>query len=414
MNRREFIKNSAAAAVGFGLSGSFLPAAGKFVKTPAAAVADRVLLIINLFGGNDGLNTVIPLNQYDRYRQLRPTTGVDRAGVLPLPGVPDLGLHPRMNGLLDLYGKGKVAIINGVGVPQNASGLFDHAAGQYQFQSCDLAYAVSNRPPSGWLGRYLDTVPERFVSPGIDMGGGKLILTGNRREPISISSLDEFKLKFSFDEKERSNSYKNLMKVAYRENEVAENNRQLRLKSLAQSSVIQARTAGYTPAAQYPAESYLGFQMMQSAQLIWGDLGVKALTVGFGDFDTHYGQVGVHDKLLQELSDSIFAFYADLQAHGLSDRVLILTISEFGRRAYENNVVGTDHGFASVAFAIGDTVKGGVYGGYPNLNETSLVLDGNPDVNTDFRAVYTTAISRFLDADPGPAVGGKFPVLGFL
>ena len=411
INRREFLKTSAA-AVGFGLSGTWLnPFAEAKVASPAAS--ERVMVVINLFGGNDGLNTVIPLEQYDRYRVLRPTLGVDRAQALALPNSGDLAFHPRMQPLHDLYTQNKVAIINAVGVPGNAQGLFDHAAGQYEFQSCDIQYNTSKKP-SGWLGRFLDRVPEQQISPGVDLGGGKLILTGEKRTPVSISTLEEFQLKYSFDETTRKKSYASIMKSPYPSSVVAETNRKFRNQALEQSAIIQNKISGYQPMAQYPADSYIAYQLYQCAQLIWADLGVRAMAVGFVDFDNHFGQLGAHDNLLGELSASIAAFYHDIDAHGLADKVLVLTISEFGRRAYENNDVGTDHGYASVAMAIGNAVKPGIHGSYPRLDDASLVFDGNLDVHTDFRSVYSTAIAKFLDADPVPAVGGNFPLLDYL
>src|SRR5262245_14635376 len=139
-------------------------------KVSAPDASQHVIVVINLYGGNDGLNTVIPVDQYDRYRQLRPTLAVDRSQALALPNSGDLAFHPRMQPLHDLYTQNKVAVINAVGVPNNAQGLFDHAAGQYEFQSCDIRYDTSKRP-SGWLGRFLDRVPEQQISPGVDLGG---------------------------------------------------------------------------------------------------------------------------------------------------------------------------------------------------------------------------------------------------
>jgi uncharacterized protein (DUF1501 family) len=412
INRREFLKTSAA-AVGLGLSGTWLKTFAETKKIASTDASERVMVVINLFGGNDGLNTVIPLEQYDRYRVLRPTLGVDRTQALALPNSGDLAFHPRMQPLHDLYTQNKVAIINAVGVPGNSRGLFDHAAGQYEFQSCDIQYDTSKKP-SGWLGRYLDRVPEQQISPGVDLGGGKLILTGERRSPVSISTLEEFQLKYSFDETNRKKSYTSIMKSPYPSSVVAETNRKFRTQALEQSAIIQNKISGYQAMVQYPADSYIAYQLYQCAQLIWADLGVRAMAVGFGDFDNHYGQLGTHDSLLAELSASISAFYRDIDAHGLADRVLVLTISEFGRRAYENNDVGTDHGYASVAMAIGNAVKPGVHGSYPRLDDASLVFDGNLDVHTDFRSVYATAIAKFLDADPVPAVGGNFPLLDYL
>ena len=223
INRREFLKTSAT-AVGLGLTGAWLNPIAEAKKIAAPDASQRVMVVINLFGGNDGLNTVIPLEQYDRYRTLRPTLAVDRAQALSLPNSGDLAFHPRMQPLHDLYTQNKVAIINSVGVPNNARGLFDHAAGQYEFQSCDIQYDTSKKP-SGWLGRFLDRVPEQQISPGVDLGGGKLILTGEKRTPVSISTLEEFQLKYSFDETNRKNSYTSIMKSPYNSSVVAETNR---------------------------------------------------------------------------------------------------------------------------------------------------------------------------------------------
>ncbi len=231
---------------------------------------------------------------------------------------------------------------------------------------------------------------------------------------MTITTFDAFGLNLQFDALERRKIYRKVQQIRIPNSNVAEVNRRLRVQSLIESDTIRKRTANYVALATYPDDSLLAGQLYQCAQLIWADLGVRAFSVGFGDFDTHYGQVGIHDRLLKDLSDSVAAFYNDLNAHGLSDRVLILTISEFGRRANENSDVGTDHGFASVAFAIGDPVKGGVYRAYPDLAPSKLVLYGKLHASTDFRSVYATTAAEFLDSDPVPLVGGKFPQLGFL
>ena len=414
INRREFIKQGAVAGLSLGLGNTVY---GRILSPNAT---DRVVVVINLFGGNDGLNTVIPLNQYDRYRQLRPILGYDRGAILTLPGVPDLGFNPAMGALRDLYNEGKVAVVNGVGVPPQAYGLFDHAAQQYEFQSCNITGSSSGLP-TGWLGRHLDHVSEGLISPGIDLGGGKLLLQGAARTPLTIGTIDEFQLALSFDAGDRYRVYKDIMDNTRSPNQVGERNRKTRSAALRQSEIIQQRTGNYTPAAVYPGDDSLADALLQCARIINADLGARALTVGIGSFDTHSDQdqdigggLGYHQALLKSVSDSIAAFYRDLESRGHADRVLIVTFSEFGRRAYENNDRGTDHGFSSVAFAVGSAVKGGVYGSYPDLSESRLVFDGNMDVTTDFRSLYATVIERFLDGDPAAAVGGNFPLLGFL
>lgn len=415
INRREFIKQSAIAGISLGLGSTVY---GRILQ-PAAA-NDRVVVVINLFGGNDGLNTVIPLNQYDRYRQLRAAIGYDRGSILTLNNASDFGFNPAMSSLRDLYNENKVAVITGVGVPRQAYGLFDHAAQQFEFQSCNIT-GSSGAVPTGWLGRFLDRAPEGLISAGIDLGGGNLQLQGASRTPLTIGSIDDFQLALSFDAEDRYRAYKDIMNSTRSANRVGEKNRAIRKVGLRQSEIIQQRTANYTPAVAYPEDDNLASALLQCARIITGNLGARALTVGIGSFDTHSEQdqdigtgIGYHQALLKSVSDSILAFHRDLEAHGFADRVMILTFSEFGRRAYENNDRGTDHGYSSVAFAVGTPVKGGIYGGYPDLAESKLVFDGNMDVTTDFRSVYSTVIANYLDGDPVPAVGGKFPLLNFV
>ncbi len=372
---------------------------------------EKVVVIVNLLGGNDGLNTVVPISssQYDKYRELRNTLAYDQANLLSLSGQPDFALAPQMGEFQNLFNSGRLAIINGVSVPDDAVGLFDHEAGQYEFQTCDIIRNLSAGPSSGWLGRYLDSMPDPGpdeISPGVDLGGGRLLLSGRNRVPVSINSIDNFQLQVSYDPDARKAAYDRLMNIPHTASTVGERNRQMRLLARYQSDIILSATAGYQPTVNYPA-TYLGGQMKDCAKIIYGNVGARAVAVGIGSFDTHsyqnYGsgsELGIHDTLLKTVSDAVGAFYQDLINLGLSHRVLILTISEFGRRGYENNDLGTDHGFSSVAFALGDDVKGGIYGDYPDLN--SLVLDGSLGMSNDFRSVYATVLANYLGVDPQP------------
>lgn len=425
-SRREFIRNSAFAAAGMSLSSPLLAAVKPKMKVPAAN--EKVVVVINQFGGNDGVNTVIPLSptEYDQYRVLRPVLGYDQADILTLNGTPDFGLNPGLTGFQSLYNQGKMAVVTGVGVPDTAVGLFDHEAGQYEFQSCDIVRSGAIQP-SGWLGRYLDSVPPGpgQVSPGLDMGGGRLLVTGLSQQPVSLYTIDDFALQVSSwgdDENARRAAYQNIMGVPIGDSPVAEQNRLYRQDALNQSAIIQNAVAGYNPTVTYP-DTWLGYQLRECARVIFGNVGVRALTVGTGGYDTHSGQdsgkdattLGYHAGLLKDVGDAVSALYQDLVNQGLSNRVLILTISEFGRRAYQNTDDGTDHGFGSVAFAVGDMVNGGnIYGTYPSLQDQFLVFDGNVDVTTDFRSFYATVAANFLGVDPVPIVGGSFPLLGFV
>jgi uncharacterized protein (DUF1501 family) len=146
------------------------------------------------------------------------------------------------------------------------------------------------------------------------------------------------------------------------------------------------------------------------------DLGVKALSVGTDGYDTHASQNdgNYHNDLLLGVSEAVVAFHDDLAAHGLGEKVVLVVFSEFGRRPEQNNDIGTDHGFGSVAFVVGESVRGGLYGEHPSIEESAFVLDGNVDVTTDFRAVYATILDKHLGADPVEVLGEEFSPLGFL
>ena len=411
-SRREFLKRTACGAVGLTV---LEPLLFRGAGAALAAAGDRCLVVVNLFGGNDGLNTVVPLREYARYRQMRPSLALAQANLLPLVGQPDFGLNPGLGSLQQLFNRGKVAIINGVGVPREATGLFDHAAQQFEFQTCDIVRGASSAPATGWVGRYLDGVEAGVVAPGIDMGGGRLMLTGSAFDPLSVGSIDELQLQVSFDEDARRSAYRDIMAIPHTSSAVGETSRVFRVQGLAQGEAIRAATAPYAPAVAYP-ETSLAERLKECARILYGDLGVRALAVGAGGYDTHGEQNdgGYHNDLLREVGDAIAAFHADLVAHGLSSRVLILTISEFGRTPFENAARGTDHGFASVSFAVGDAVSGGIYGDYPHLGDDWLVFGDLLDVTTDFRSVYATALAGFMNVDPAPIVGGSFPLLGFV
>lgn len=424
IDRRQFLRRSAITAVGVSFGSPLLErvAWGRPGRGAKTASNDKVIVTLNLFGGNDGMNTVIPIDQYDRYRELRPHLGIDREITLGLPNAPDFALNPGMTAVRDLYAQGRVAVILGVGVPPDSRALFDHEGAQYEFQTADVTHAADTTTPTGWLGRWLDTVNEGTVSPGIDFGGGTLVMTGHQREALTITSIDQFQVQPGFDSDARIAAYDDIQNIPHTASGVGERNRQVRLASIQQSSVVRNATADYQPAVEYPQDNYLAETLQQTAKLITADLGVRGIAVGTDGYDTHAAQndgasatdLGYHDFLLNTWSEAVSAFYADLVAHGQADRVVLLTISEFGRRPEENNDQGTDHGYGSVMFAVGNPVHGGVYGSYPSLAEDRLVFDGNVDVTTDFRRVYATVLGNYLGADPAPVLGGSFDPLGFL
>ena len=418
ITRRTFLRRSAATAIGIGLGGPLLRMGDALAGGPAS---EKIVVVVNLFGGNDFLNTVVPVSQIDPYRAARPNLYVRPDWALELPGRDDLALNPGMTAMRDLYAEGKVAVVVGAGMPPTAQGLFDHEASQLNLQSGGVSGSSFTTAPSGWLGRYLDTVAGGTMPPGVDVGGyATLVLAGEQSEALTLFSTESFGIMPGFDSQARLAAYRRIQTSSTLDRAPAILGRERRTQVLDLAGLLRERTGSYVPAVPYPADNYLADALRQCASLIAGGLGVRALTVGADGFDTHAAQndgasaadLGNHDYLLKTVSDAIGAFQADLEAHGFGDRVVTLVFSEFGRRVYENTDLGTDHGFAGGMFVVGAPVRGGVYGEYPSLAASDLVFDGNVDVTVDFRSVYATVLEGHLGADPGPILGGDFPTLG--
>jgi uncharacterized protein (DUF1501 family) len=424
--RRQFLRAGALGALGWSAAGAIERAAAAMLRpSRAAQVAtpgDTVVVAINLFGGNDGLNCVVPLRQYTRYRQLRAGIGLARARLVPLKGYEqDFAVSPGLGKLADLFTRGKVAVLNGVGCPLDAQGLLDHEASQQNFQTGAIFGTAPPAPPTGWLGRFLDGAALGALPAGIDFSSAPLLLSGDSFSPLSLYSIDGFGVYPSDDFDARYDAYARLQNVSAAAG-AATRSRDLRSQVLALSGTLQQINDSYQVSAgvTYP-DTYTAQSLRDCAALIHAQSGVRGLAVGLGGFDTHADEeagppdsAAYHEALLSEVSDAVSAFHADLSGHGHGARVVTLIFSEFGRRAGENNDLGTDHGVASVAFAIGDPVKGGVYGTYPSLDDAALVLDGNLDTTTDFRAVFATLLARHLRGDADAILGAHFPDLGFI
>ncbi|HEX4014569.1 MAG TPA: DUF1501 domain-containing protein [Candidatus Cybelea sp.] len=364
----------------------------------------RCLVLINLYGGNDGLNCVVPHGD-DRYYQLRPGLAIDRGSVLTIDK--DVGLNPGMRSLKALYDKGEVAIVQGVGYPNP-----DHS----HFRSTEIWQTASpeSYQHTGWLGRYFDeselardnlfkgvavskVLPEVLVSehtdipavPGINQYS--MIADGNTvaRDAFSRQARDR-RLPFA------SPYLAHVMEI----------------ESDAQSSSeeLPHLIAGYKSRATYPSTG-LGRSLALAAQIVGSNLGTKVIYVEHGSFDTHVSQKNTQNQLLTQFSNAIGAFYDDLAAHGDDRRVLTMTFSEFGRRVEENGSRGTDHGEASPLFLIGGGVRGGLYGALPDLTATNM---GNVRYSVDFRSVYATVLERWLGRPSAQVLGGAFKQLPVL
>ncbi|MGA9944182.1 MAG: DUF1501 domain-containing protein [Candidatus Cybelea sp.] len=366
---------------------------------------NRCLVVINLYGGNDGLNCVVPHGN-DRYYQMRPALAIDRNAVLAIDA--QTGLNPGMRAFKALYDKGMVAIVQGVGYPNP-----DHS----HFRSTEIwqTAAPDRYEHTGWLGRYFDqaglapanlfkgvavstVLPEALVSESTDIpaipGLSEYSLIADRNAASSRA--------FARQANDRTLPFESpyLAHVMEIEGDAQRSSQEL-----------PKLVAGYKTLAAYPA-TVLGRSLALAAQIVGSNLGTKAIYVEHGSFDTHVNQKATQDRLLTQLSDAVGAFYQDLAAHGNERRVLTLTFSEFGRRIDENGSRGTDHGEASPLFLIGGGVKGGLYGTAPDLAVTNM---GNVRFTVDFRSVYATVLERWLGRPAATVLNGQFqqlPVLG--
>lgn len=365
---------------------------------------DRVLVLVNLQGGNDGLNTVVPYGMPAYYRY-RPTLGVAPADVLTLNA--QVGLNPQMQSLKDMYDKGMVAIVQGAGYPKP-----DHS----HFRSTEIwqTAAPDTYEHTGWLGRYLDeaalpqdnlfnaiavapVLPEALVSTRSDVpaiasiGGYGLSSDRNAASRAAFTSVASG-TRVPFD-----SPY--LAMVATIEDHAQRG-----------SEELPKLVAGYKSQASYPATP-IGRSLALAAQIIGSKLGTRIVYVQHGSFDTHAGQRPTQDRLLAEFSNATKAFYDDLAAHGDDKRTLTMTFSEFGRRVAENASRGTDHGEAAPVFMIGGAVKGGLYGTHPSLDALD---NGDVTYTTDFRSIYATVIEKWFGRPAQGIVAGTFPTLSVL
>jgi uncharacterized protein (DUF1501 family) len=405
MKRRNFLLATASGlAVVANADHVFARALGETPLPGLPGSADRCLVLINLYGGNDGLNCVVPHGD-DRYYQLRPGLAIDRSDVLAIDA--HVGFNPGMRSLKALYDKGMVAIVQGVGYPEP-----DHS----HFRSTEIwqTAAPDRYEHTGWLGRYFDESSGSLQNLFKGVAVSKVlpeVMVSDRTDIPAIPALGQYSLgadrdvlarqAFSRDERDQQVPFTSpyLAHVMEIEDDARRS-----------SEELPKLIAGYTTKASYPA-TLLGRSLALAAQIIGSKLGTRAIYVEHGSFDTHVSQKKTQDLLLMQFSNAVGAFYDDLAAHGNDRRVLTLTFSEFGRRIEENGSRGTDHGEASPLFLIGGGVKGGLYGTLPDLAATNM---GNVRYNVDFRSVYATVLERWLGRPSATVLGGTFEKLPVL
>ena len=372
---------------------------------------DRVLVVLTLSGGNDPLNTLIPYTN-PLYYDYRPTLQIPEDQVIRIND--DLGFHPSMTELKEIYDQGKMAVIQGVGYPHPS---------RSHFRSMDIWHTCEPDKigDEGWLGRALrDMDPNaENVLTGVNFGRGLPRAMVAPGVPVaSVGNLETYGVLTGIEgEEERSKAlevFSRMYAPAIGSGPVTDYIWETGRAALKGADILKTAPEKYSSSVEYDSNP-IAQGIKAIAQVHLADLGTKVLhtTSPYNAFDTHANQAGDHARLLKNVSQTVADFYQDLREHGRGEEVLFFMYTEFGRRARDNGG-GTDHGTGGVCFIIGDHVKGGLYAEYPSLKQEDLEDGGDLLHNVDFRSVYSTILDKWLGLDPKPIVGGSWEQLGFL
>ncbi|GGI45815.1 hypothetical protein GCM10008018_14010 [Paenibacillus marchantiophytorum] len=398
LSRRDFLLKGTAMFATLGLGEVLLPTGGSlFAQEPADG--ETVLVVVQLGGGNDGINTLIPYGQ-GAYYDARPTLAYQQSEVLALNN--QVGLHPSLKNLKRLYDANKLAVIQGVGYPNpNLS----HFRSMEIWQTAEPAKVIS----SGWLARYVESSLRGNVNPlrAVQIGGNDLAFHSDNLSFPVLGSLESFQI-FSSDtpvlDKNRLNQAYLGMYGVQNHMEALRITCQRGQETLNTVEAVQAMNGGYVNSVQYPYRGIAG-GLQTIAKLIAGKSGTRVFNIVTGGFDDHLDERVQHAELLADLDQALGAFYDDLVVQGAAHRVAVMVFSEFGRRVKENGSAGTDHGAAAPMFVLGGKVKGGLYGAYPSLTDLSY---GDLKYQVDFRSVYSTILESWLKGDTQSVLGKTY------
>ncbi len=378
--RRQFL-----GATGAGLLCAALP---EFVFAAPGADYGRLLVLVELKGGNDGLNTVVPYTDA-AYARLRPRIGISRDEVLKLDET--AALHPSLEPLMALWQAKELAIVQGLGYEDPN---FSHFR---SIEIWDTGSASNQTLGEGWLARAFSAapVPAGFAAEGAVIGGLENgPLAGSRC--VALANPDQFLRRARLATPMRASGSAALQHVLKVESDIAQ---------------AAVRLAGSAAPMQGFPPGELGNSLRIAAQVLAGGARVAAIKVSLNGFDNHQNQPGVHANLLREFAESIAAFRSCLRGLGQWNNTLVMTYAEFGRRPAENGSMGTDHGTSSTHFVAGGRVKGGFYGEGPRLDQLE---NGNLRHVLDFRSLYATALGPWWGMDSGRALGGRFEAVPLL
>ena len=371
---------------------------------------DKVLVVLQLAGGNDALNTIVPYTN-PLYMDNRPVVRIDPERVLPIDD--SIGFNPAMAPIKDLWEQGKVAIIQGIGYPH---------PNRSHFRSMDIWHTCEPDKigTEGWLGRAIRDLDPRQenVLTGVNFGRGLPRALAAPGVPVaSVGNLATYGVLTGIEGADQRSEALELFAKMYSpligRNLVKEYISQTGSDALTGADILSTAPQKYASTIKYGGDAVAQY-LRNIAQVHLADLGTRILytTAPYNSFDTHASELGKHPQLWHEVSHAVSAFYQDLQEHNASEDVVLLLFTEFGRRVHDNGS-GTDHGSGGIAFVIGDAVQGGLYGEYPSLAPEQL-LEGDLHYNNDFRGTYATLLEKWLGLDSKPIVGGSFEQLDFL
>ncbi|MCH2141557.1 MAG: DUF1501 domain-containing protein [Phycisphaerales bacterium] len=408
--RRLFLSRGTAMASLAATTPMFIEQVGRAMSLPAGSMLtslagvpqERVLVVVQLGGGNDGLNTVVPYGS-DVYYRRRPELAIQQPGrgndaALRISGVDGIGLHPAFAGFSDLIEQGVGSVVQGVGYPN---------PNRSHFSSMDIWHtADTSGRNNGWLGRYFDNTCNGTPDPQAAIALGNtapLAMQGDRSMPVSFETPELFRWMGADLSPDLDSAYRAVQGAP---SSTDDNLAFLKRTSLdAQISSDQVRkAAALNPMAQWPTGD-LANQLRMVAGMIRSGMTTRVYYVTLGGFDTHANQTGSHQRLLRQVGDSLKAFSNELRAQGNDDRVLTMVFSEFGRRVGENGSAGTDHGTAAPLFLVGPMVQPGVLGAHPSMTNLD---DGDLRFNVDFRQIYAAVLQNWMGADAKTVLGRHY------
>ena len=369
---------------------------------------DPVIVVVQLTGGNDYLNTVVPYAD-SKYWDYRPVVHVPEEEILSLND--NIGFHPAMKPIADMFKEGKVAIVHGVGYENSP---------RSHFRSMDIWHTCEpdTLGTEGWLGRavkQLDPAKENVVT-AVSMGPSLYRALVAPGVPVAtVENLNNYGLLTDITPDEKRNRvldrYKRMYSPMIGSGPVMDFLGQTGLDAIKGADILNVAPEMYSSSIEYSNNS-ISQKLKSIAQIHLANLGTRIFYCDLGSFDTHASQLDTHANLWSSASNAIRDFFDDLREHDAANNVVMLLFSEFGRRVYDNGA-GTDHGAGGACLVIGDNVKGGEYGEYPSMKENDLD-QGDLVPSIDFRSVYTTISEDWMNLDPIPIVGGNFEKPAFI